>query len=195
MNHDEQRHRETLWFSAYTGQMALLWQQVTYVQLTAAAAFGGWYLTWSACHWIISCIVLLGGIAIQCLLILIIRRHAQILQEFTSNLHKTQLIDQNTRLVGLFGMTSHALARYACAFFVVASALIAVGTIADQFLPRYIAVAVLLIFLVLALRMVYKNRRLLMIILIGVKQPRRLSINWKLMPSVLRRRRGHKGLR
>lgn len=191
MNDNEQRHRETLWFAAYTGQMALLWQQVTYVQLTAAAAFGGWYLTWTACHWILSCIVLLGGVFIQCLLILIIRRHAQILQEFTSNLHKTNLIDQDESLVGIFGMTSHALARYACAFFVFAGALIAVGTAADQVFQPVGSIVATVLIAGMALRMIYLNRNLLRIILIGVNQPIRMSINWSVLPKFIRHRRGH----
>ena len=151
--------------------MALLWQQVTYVQLTAAATFGGWYLTWTACHWILSCFVVLGGMFIQCLLVLIIRRHAQILEEFTRNLHRTNLIDQDKSLVGAFGMTSHGLARYACAFFVFAGALIIAGTIADQRLQAAQTRVVILVTAGLMFITVYVCRNFFRMILKELEYP------------------------
>lgn len=128
MSSDEQRHRQGLWFAAYTGQMTLLWQQVTYIQLTAAGSVAAWYIAWKDKFWALSCLALLIGAAVQIALVFLVRRHAQILDEFTKNLEEAHLINQRKEFAAFLKLSSHAIARCISVIFAIGELLLIFGT-------------------------------------------------------------------
>ena len=127
----ERRHREGLWFSAYTGQMALLWQQVTYVQLTAVGSFTGWYGT-IANHPAVACAALYIGMIVQFALVFLIRRHAQILEEFSRKLGDNHLISQDRSLYQMAGLSAHVIARLVAGLFIISNYLLIIYTVCTE---------------------------------------------------------------
>jgi len=124
----ERRHREGLWFSAYTGQMVLLWQQVTYVQLTAIGSFTGWYVT-IANRPAVACGALYIGMVVQFALVFLIRRHAQILEEFSIKLADNHLISQDRSLYQMAGLSAHAIAKLVAGLFIISNNFVVIYTV------------------------------------------------------------------
>ena len=119
--------------SAWLHQMSSVWSMHKYAALVEGGSLSAWYLLVQKKEFMLSSALLVVSSSLLYLMVLTVRRHAQLLQKFSAKLSSSDVLPKGNGPIGLFGgkscaFSAHQLARVFIALLILVNFILLIST-------------------------------------------------------------------